>query len=109
MAEIRKLGAITKLNVVKQEPGAPVESIVKAARELLRDAKSGEVRGVLIITVTTEDDGALSTGLDRQWAGIDEYHALRTGLSNTFVRMAMDVIDMTAPPLITPELTEEDE
>ena len=103
------MAEITKLGLIKREPGTPVEAVVKAARQLLKEAKEGKVRGVCIITAV-EEDGKMGTASDWQTPGDDlVYFALRTGLSTTLVRIAMKSIDPGGDADPGPELTEEDE
>jgi len=105
------MAEITKLGLIKREPGTPVEAVVKAARQLLKEAKEGKVRGVSIITVKFGgEDGRLATESEWITGGNDTvYYVLRTSLTNMFVRAAMMQIDLDHPPEIGPELTEEDE
>ena len=102
---------IHSIGIIKKEPNAPVEGVVQALREALKNAKNGQTRGICIISVELLENGQLMTQSNFQKNTEEIYYALRTAVTNTFIRLGMIAInpDFDRDLVDGPELNDDDE
>lgn len=97
------------LNLVAPQPGAPNEKVIKALREVLKDAKEGKVQAIGIAVALHDPDGDGGRSTETILSAADGwYHSLSTAVNGLAFRLHYE--RYTQGGVIPPtEITDQDE